>query len=124
MRFQDRLASPRSTGIHGVKEGALYSFLPLIQCSGVHRIHLHRNLYLHCVIREYDTSRDTEEPQQTLSFATHPIKGQYTDEDPNAREAVSFCIGKGTADWSPLTIYALMRSGDVYAACPFLPTAA
>ena len=48
MQFQDRLTSPRSTGIHGVKEGALYSFLPLIQCSGVHQMPTPQSLYSLC----------------------------------------------------------------------------
>ncbi|KAF8318139.1 hypothetical protein DL93DRAFT_2054844 [Clavulina sp. PMI_390] len=76
------------------------------------------------VLREYDISRDTDEPQQTATFVPPKGKSQYTDEDPNAREAVSFCVGKGTVDWSPLTVYGLMRNGDVYGVCPFLPSSA
>jgi nucleoporin NUP82 len=72
--------------------------------------------------REYDVSRDAEEPQQLLSFVSPRTRGQYSVEDPSTREAVSFCIGQGNTDWSPLTVFALMKSGDVWAMSPFLPS--
>lgn len=45
----------------------------------------------------------------------------YLAEDASEREIVSFALGKGRADWGPLTVYALMKSGDIYAVCPYLP---
>jgi hypothetical protein len=73
--------------------------------------------------REYDISVDPEEPQQVLSFA--PLekkrKGTFNDDDPAEREVASFSFGKGRADWGPLTVYAVMKSGDVYALCPYIP---
>jgi hypothetical protein len=35
--------------------------------------------------------------------------------------AAAMCVGQGKADWGPLTLYALMRNGDVVSLCPFLP---
>jgi hypothetical protein len=42
-------------------------------------------------------------------------------QDPSENEVASFTIGKGRADWAPLTLYAVMKSGDIYAVCPYLP---
>jgi len=36
-------------------------------------------------------------------------------------ETVSFTFGSGD-DWEIFTIYILMKNGDVYAICPFLPS--
>jgi len=36
-------------------------------------------------------------------------------------ETVSFTFGNGD-DWEIFTIYVLMKNGDVYAICPFLPS--
>ncbi|PWZ02689.1 hypothetical protein BCV70DRAFT_196935 [Testicularia cyperi] len=158
------------------------------------------------VLREYDIAKDTEEPQQTLSFvpttsAAPPtsaasqrarsrsatptaaslmagsspmptrIRGGFgspaparlsspssyagglTAEDDDATTAVSFslCISqapssapatifdaagndqdqnewasaarraRAPADWSPLTVFCLMKNGDIWAVCPFMP---
>ncbi|TDL29694.1 hypothetical protein BD410DRAFT_817721 [Rickenella mellea] len=72
-------------------------------------------------MREYDISVDPEEPQQTLSFVPERKRGAFVAHDDAEREVVSFALGKGTADWGPLTMYALMKSGDVYAICPYMP---
>ncbi|KAG7097129.1 hypothetical protein E1B28_004507 [Marasmius oreades] len=73
-------------------------------------------------LREYDISRDTDEPQQVLLFVPDRKPGRsYIAEDPSEREVASFTLGKGHADWGPLTVYAVMRSGDVYAICPYMP---
>ncbi|KAF9263555.1 hypothetical protein L218DRAFT_901764 [Marasmius fiardii PR-910] len=73
-------------------------------------------------LREYDISQDTDEPQQLLSFVPDRKPGRsYIAEDPSEREVASFALGKGRADWGPLTAYAVMRSGDVYAICPYMP---
>ncbi len=70
---------------------------------------------------EYDISIDTEEPQQVLSFMPERKSKSFQAEDPSEREVVSFTLGKGVADWGPLTVYALTRSGDIYAICPYMP---
>ena len=42
-------------------------------------------------------------------------------EDEFEREVASFSLGKGRADWGPLTVYAVTRSGDIYSICPYMP---
>ena len=69
---------------------------------------------------EYDVSFDPEEPRATLEF--FPDRREcVVGLDDSEREVVSFAFGKGKADWGPLTVYALTRSGDVYAICPYMP---
>lgn len=70
---------------------------------------------------EYDISVDTEEPQQVLSFVPEKKTGTYVAEDPSEREVASFTLGRGKADWGPLTVYAVMKSGDIYSMCPYMP---
>ncbi|KAI6047305.1 hypothetical protein EDC04DRAFT_2622716 [Pisolithus marmoratus] len=72
-------------------------------------------------LREYDISVDTEEPQQVLSFFPEKKPKSFLAEDPAEREVASFTLGRGRADWGPLTIYTVTRSGDVYAICPYMP---
>jgi len=72
-------------------------------------------------LREYDISVDTDEPQQLLSFLPERKSKILSAESESTREVVSFTLGKGRADWGPLTLYALTKSGDIYALCPYLP---
>ncbi|KAG7449333.1 uncharacterized protein BT62DRAFT_945513 [Guyanagaster necrorhizus] len=73
-------------------------------------------------LREYDISVDAEDPLQVLSFVPDKKPGRsYLAEDPADREVASFDLGKGKADWGPLTVYAIMRSGDIYSICPYMP---
>ena len=71
--------------------------------------------------REYDISADTEEPQQVLSFVPEKKTKAFMAEDESEREVASFTLGKGRADWGPLTVYAITRSGDIYSICPYMP---
>lgn len=71
--------------------------------------------------REYDISLDPEEPQQIVSFMPERSHSRSFKGDSSSREVVSFCLGCGKADWGPLTLYALSKSGDVWAICPYLP---
>jgi nucleoporin NUP82 len=71
--------------------------------------------------REYDISIDTEEPQQVLSFVPERKAKSYLAEDTSEREVASFTLGRGKADWGPLTVYTVMKSGDIYAICPYMP---
>lgn len=71
-------------------------------------------------VREYDVSIDPDEPCKTLDFVSER-RSSYAAVDEAEREVASFTFGKGKADWGPLTLYALMKSGDVYAFCPYLP---
>ena len=68
--------------------------------------------------REYDISVDADDPQQVLSFVPDRATYSYSDEE---REVASFTLGRGRADWGPLTVYAVVKSGDVFAMCPYLP---
>ncbi|GLB33650.1 putative nuclear pore component [Lyophyllum shimeji] len=72
-------------------------------------------------LREYDISVDTEEPQQVLAFIPEKKANSFLAADASEREVASFTLGKGRADWGPLTIYAVTKSGDVYAICPYMP---
>lgn len=72
-------------------------------------------------LREYDVSVDTEEPQQTVSFLTEKKSNSFMARDPAEREVTSFTLGQGSADWGPLTVYVVTRSGDIYAVCPYMP---
>ena len=64
---------------------------------------------------------DTEEPQQVLTFVPERKSRSYIAEDNSEREVASFTLGKGYADWGPLTVYAVMKSGDIYSICPYMP---
>ncbi|KAJ7095237.1 hypothetical protein B0H15DRAFT_774867 [Mycena belliarum] len=72
-------------------------------------------------LREYDISVDTEEPQQVLSFVPDRKTKSFVAEDASEREVASFSLGQGRADWGPLTVYAVMKSGDIYSICPYMP---
>ncbi|KAH9973089.1 hypothetical protein BGW80DRAFT_1437399 [Lactifluus volemus] len=74
-------------------------------------------------LREYDISVDPEEPLQVVSFVPDRRRSSKTFNavDATEREVASFTLGKGKADWGPLTIYAVMKNGDVYAVCPYMP---
>jgi nucleoporin NUP82 len=71
--------------------------------------------------REYDISLDAEEPQQLLTFLHPHMHGAFLAEHVSEREVSSFTLGKGKADWGPLTVYAITKSGDVYSICPYMP---
>ncbi|KAG8730544.1 hypothetical protein FRC11_006446 [Ceratobasidium sp. 423] len=71
-------------------------------------------------LREYDVSKDPSEPQQTVELLAPPQNKLKYDVTASA-EAASFCIGHGSADWSPLTLYVLTTEGEIWATCPFLP---
>jgi nucleoporin NUP82 len=72
------------------------------------------------IFREYDVAKDPSEPQQTVELLAPPQNKLKYDVTASA-EAVSFCIGHGSADWSSFTIYVLTTEGEVWATCPFLP---
>lgn len=72
-------------------------------------------------LREYDVSFDPDEPRKLIDFFPDKKRSIYAAVDTSEREVASFTFGKGKADWGPLTIYALMKSGDIYAFCPYLP---
>ncbi|GAA93628.1 uncharacterized protein L969DRAFT_91293 [Mixia osmundae IAM 14324] len=84
------------------------------------------------ILREYDLSRDHQDPVQTLDFSSATLTpsknrrgrpdGRFSGEEPEAYIAVSLALGAHDAqDWSPLTLYCLMQNGDIYAVAPYLP---
>ncbi|CAO1620236.1 unnamed protein product [Parajaminaea phylloscopi] len=100
---------------------------------------------------EYDVASDLAEPQQSLMLlpsdrrTTSPqigvrfgrgasVASLAEDEAEDEQVAVAFTLGLDAGsddknssacppqrDWSPLTVYVLTRTGDVFAAAPFLP---
>ncbi|GAA5974148.1 hypothetical protein JCM11641_003465 [Rhodosporidiobolus odoratus] len=77
-------------------------------------------------LRDYTINEDVEEPAQTVSFVRKPEKESgtrygFSAEDQDASRAVGMTVGEGKGDWGPLTLYALMRNGDIVSLCPFLP---
>lgn len=91
-------------------------------------------LTVDCTLREYTVSEDVSEPAQVVSFSrsgpdSADKKGKggsgarfgFSAIEKDAETAAAMCVGQGKADWGPLTLYALMRNGDVVSLCPFLP---
>lgn len=99
-------------------------------------------------LTEYDVARDLAEPQQSVAMLprrqrlSSPRVGHASrrgislgmddsdEEIDGTQEAVAFTLGidgKGASpgriqgDWTPLSVYALTKSGDVFAITPFLP---
>ena len=75
------------------------------------------------VVREYDVSHDVDEPQQTLAVLGQPTRtsSMLSAEDDDAKVAVSCTFGEESSSWLLFTLLVLMRSGDVYILCPFMP---
>ncbi|KAH6584107.1 hypothetical protein BASA50_000584 [Batrachochytrium salamandrivorans] len=114
--------------------------------TGTHLVVLSSN----AVLRIYDVASSSRDPEQTIPFGStssdydiyaaprtnkHRFGSEIDDSD-----AVSFCFGVDVAAvgsntngsssapalsvslWSPFTIYALMRNGDIVALCPVTPS--
>ena len=76
--------------------------------------------YLFLLVRMFNVSVDTDEPEQTLHLCPARPKGFCADAD--EFEAVSFCLGTAcTSDWTCLTLFGLLKSGSVISICPVLP---
>ena len=75
------------------------------------------------MVREYDVSHDVDEPQQTLAVLGQPTRtsSMLSAEDDDAKVAVSCTFGEESSSWLLFTLLVLMRSGDVYILCPFMP---
>ncbi|GAA6011484.1 hypothetical protein JCM11491_002802 [Sporobolomyces phaffii] len=89
-----------------------------------------------CSLREYTLHESNEEPSQTLSFSSdggEPLdkkkkkKWTFSAEDERGQEATAMALGDcdggavTAANWGKMTVYALMKNGDVKSICPFLP---
>ncbi|WFD33639.1 hypothetical protein MCUN1_000452 [Malassezia cuniculi] len=76
------------------------------------------------VVREYDVTRNVDEPQQTIACVPRRNKRSvFSAEDDDSSVAVSLAVGASctTGDWLMLSLFVLMQNGDVWALCPFLP---
>jgi len=84
-------------------------------------------------LRLFDVSSESKEPEQlyyigpqyyneykAFSSSTY-IPGRSISGNSEEMETVSFTFGSGE-DWEIFTTYVLMKNGDVYAICPFLPS--
>ena len=112
------------TGIHGEKTAL--SFLLALQTERFGQFSLVCNSAASITqpyFSEYDLSRDPEQPQQTISFMPQQSRKTIL-ADASERELTSFTLASGEADWGPLTLYGLMRNGDIYAFAPYMPVRA
>ena len=81
------------------------------------------------ILRDYSLEDDVEEPATTLNLCddTNGANGNtgrsggFSADDIDGKTAVGFCFGDGAGDWGKLTLYGLMRNGDILAVCPYLP---
>lgn len=83
--------------------------------------------------RLFDVSSESKEPEQLYYIGPQYyneykaftssiyIPGRSISGNSEEMETVSFAFGSGE-DWEIFTIYVLMKNGDVYAICPFLPS--
>eukprot|EP00833_Pecoramyces_ruminatium_P008671 jgi/Orpsp1_1/1182703/evm.model.c7180000082318.1 len=84
-------------------------------------------------LRLFDVSSESKEPEQLYYIGPQYyneykaftssiyIPGRSISGNSEEMETVSFAFGSGE-DWEIFTIYVLMKNGDVYAICPFLPS--
>lgn len=84
-------------------------------------------------LRMYDVSSELKEPEQCIYIGpqyydeyrtftpSYYVPGRSISGNKEEMEATSFYFGSGE-DWESFTLYILMRNGDVYAICPFLPS--
>jgi nucleoporin NUP82 len=64
-----------------------------------------------------------EVPDQTLDlYALNSRKRHTFSAEIDEMEPASCCFGSGDQGWRPFTLYILMRSGDVYALSPLVPS--
>ncbi|OUM64965.1 hypothetical protein PIROE2DRAFT_69154 [Piromyces sp. E2] len=84
-------------------------------------------------LRLFDVFSESKEPEQRYFIGPQYyneykeftssvyIPGRSISGNSEEMETVSFTFGNGD-DWEIFTIYVLMKNGDVYAICPFLPS--
>lgn len=76
------------------------------------------------ILREFNISMDTEEPQQTLNLLSDRnfSDSQVVGPDEDETLVVTFCFGSSRkGDWDFLTLYVLLQSGEILTVCPYLP---
>ncbi|KAJ3216811.1 hypothetical protein HDU67_008897 [Dinochytrium kinnereticum] len=86
------------------------------------------------MFRMYNLGKNPDEPEVSFSFCElesfgveslrsspkRNNKAGMFSSDYEDLEAVSFDVGTGVG-WGPFTVYCLMKSGSIYAACPIVP---
>ncbi|TKY90562.1 hypothetical protein EX895_000560 [Sporisorium graminicola] len=115
------------------------SFLPLHNVSATH----------HSRSRSATPSLSSRNHDSSLAGQTRTFGVSAADDDATTAVSFSLCVtnnpqlrstpfdqdadhtwadaasrSSGPSDWSPLTVFGLMRNGDVWALCPFLPKSA
>lgn len=86
-------------------------------------------LSLNGIIRMFDLSKSTDEPEQTFYLCGDPKYKRGIVPNQTEFNAVSFCFGKqsqfinsySNVGWSEMTIYGLLESGSIVSICPVLP---
>ncbi|KAI8980930.1 hypothetical protein BDB01DRAFT_724658 [Pilobolus umbonatus] len=82
------------------------------------------------ILRMYDICADIDKPEQMFDLSpadnniSIPSSGYGFDEGNNEEDAVSFSLGGNSLSssaWEPFTVYYALRSGHIYALCPFIP---
>ncbi|KAJ3103493.1 hypothetical protein HDU97_010076 [Phlyctochytrium planicorne] len=89
------------------------------------------------ILRMYNLAKNPDDPEQTFPFcdmanhSAHSSPSKLSSPKKTNRsglfaadvddfEAVSFDLGRGTG-WGPFTVYCMMKSGNIFAACPIVP---
>ncbi|GAC95565.1 nuclear pore complex protein [Pseudozyma hubeiensis SY62] len=80
-------------------------------------------------VRGFGLSADDDDATTAVSFSlcvtnTPSPRSSSFDQDADRTWAAEAQRSSGPSDWSPLTVFGLMKNGDVWALCPFLPKSA
>ncbi|CBQ67735.1 conserved hypothetical protein [Sporisorium reilianum SRZ2] len=110
------------------------SFLPLQSTSTTQRSRSRsatpslysRNADSSLAPRSFGVSADDDDATTAVSFSLCVTNTPQPRSTPFDRDADQTWVdaasrSSGPSDWSPLTVFGLMRNGDVWALCPFLP---
>ncbi|KAJ9476840.1 Nuclear pore complex protein [Pseudozyma hubeiensis] len=80
-------------------------------------------------VRGFGLSAEDDDATTAVTFSlcvtnTPSPRSSSFDQDADRTWAVEAQRSNGPSDWSPLTVFGLMKNGDVWALCPFLPKSA
>ncbi|SNX81648.1 uncharacterized protein MEPE_00353 [Melanopsichium pennsylvanicum] len=113
------------------------SFLPLAAATASHRSRSRSttpgfDTVKTCItqtFRGFGVSAEDDDATTAVSFslcvtdASLPRATSF-DQDKDQAWAAAASRTKAPSDWSPLTVFGLMKNGDIWALCPFLPKSA
>ncbi|SPC65387.1 uncharacterized protein UHOD_00514 [Ustilago sp. UG-2017b] len=79
--------------------------------------------------RGFGLSAEDDDATTAVSFSlcvseTPLSRSNPFDDDSDQAGTKAASTSTGPSDWSPLTIFGLMKNGDIWALCPFLPKSA